>query len=86
MTNLQDTMRIKFVNTTGFELSDIKITGCQKKYIDNINPGSSQTVWIHISRICPINISYTQNGVIKTEIVSAYIEPSNGTKLTYSLK
>ncbi len=86
MTNLQDTMRIKFVNTTGFELSNIKVTGCQKKYIDNINPGSSQTVWIHISRICPINISYTKNGVIKTEIVSAYIEPSNGTKLTYSLK
>ena len=86
MTRLQDTMRIKFVNSTGFELTDIKITGCQKKYIDNITAGGSQTVWITISRICPINISYKQNGSERTETVSAYVEPSNGTKLTYLLK
>ena len=86
MMNLQDTMRIKFVNSTSSVLTNLKIAGCQKKYINNLNPGGSETVWIKITRICPISISYMQNGVSKTEVVSAYIEPSNGSKLTFSLK
>ena len=86
MMNLQDTMRIKFVNTSTSELKSLKVAGCQKKYIDNLKPGASETVWIKISRIGPISISYIQNGITKTEVVSAYIEPSNGSKLTFPLK
>lgn len=86
MMNLQDTMRIKFINVSSSNLTSLKVVGCEKKFIDQLKPGRSRTVWIRISRICSISISYIQNGVTKTEVVSAYIEPSNGSKLTFSLQ
>lgn len=86
MTNLLDTMRINFVNATGYELSDVKITGCQKKYMDNIKSGGSETVWIRIKRDCSIEISYTENGQPKKEMISEYVTRSMGQKLTYTLK
>jgi hypothetical protein len=85
ITALQDTMRITFVNKTGTELSEIKVIGCEKKYIDNIQPDKSETVWINITRICSITISYKENGVPKNKEVSAFINPSEGRKLTYAI-
>jgi hypothetical protein len=85
LTTLLDTMRINFVNDSTYALTDIKITGCQKKYINNIPPKGEEMVWIKITRDCAINLSYNENGVQKTETVSAYVTTSMGQKLTFRI-
>src|SRR4051812_1853366 len=78
MTHLLDTMRIKFVNESRYALTDIKITGCQKKQINDIAPQGNETVWITISRDCAINVTYSENGVVKNEVISSYVTTSMG--------
>ena len=85
LTRLLDTMRINFVNQGNYALTDIKITGCQKKYINTIAPKGNESVWIKISRDCAISLSYNENGIHKTEIVSAYVTTSMGQKLTFKI-
>jgi hypothetical protein len=85
LTNLLDTMRINFVNESSYALTEIKVTGCQKKYISNIPPRGEEMVWIKITRDCAINLSYNENGVQKTETISAYVTTSMGQKLTFKI-
>lgn len=85
MTSLLDTMRIKFVNESNYELSNIKITGCQKKQIPNIAPKGNETVWIKITRDCSINLSYSENGQIKNQVVSDYVTTSMGQQITFNI-
>lgn len=85
LTVLLDTMRIKFVNESSYALTNIKISGCQKKQIDNIAPKGNETVWIKVKRSCSINVSYNENGTTKNEVVSAYVTTSMGQQLTFKL-
>ena len=85
LTSLLDTMRIKFVNESSHTLTNVKITGCQKKQINDIGPKSSATVWIKVTRDCSINLSYTENGTPKNEVVSAYVTTSMGQQLTFKI-
>lgn len=85
MTHLLDTMRISLVNESSYALTDITITGCQKKQLNDLSPKSKETVWITISRDCSINVSYNENGVVKNEIISAYVTRSMGQQLTYTI-
>jgi hypothetical protein len=78
-------MRINFVNVSSYALTDIKVAGCQKKYISNIPPKGEEMVWIKITRDCAINLSYNENGVQKTEIVSAYVTTSMGQQITFKI-
>jgi len=85
LTTLLDTMRINFVNESRYVLTDIKISGCQKKQVENIQPNGSQTVWIKITRDCAINLSYNENGVVKNEVVSSFVTTSMGQKLNFRI-
>jgi hypothetical protein len=85
LTTLLDTMRINFVNESKYTLTDIRITGCQKKFVDEIPPNGHELVWINISRPCPINLTYNENGVMKTEVVTQYVNVSEGQKLTFKI-
>ena len=85
LTGLLDTMRINFVNQSKYTITNIKITGCQKKYVEKIAPKSHEMVWIKISRPCPINLSYNENGITKNEVVTQYVSLSEGQKLTFKI-
>ena len=85
LTGLLDTMRIKFVNESRYSLTNIKITGCQKKQIGDIGPKENTTVWITVTRDCSINLSYNENGVEKNEVISAYVTTSMGQQLTFKI-
>ena len=71
-TILLDTVRITFTNSTKFELSNINITGCEKKIIDKLETGESKTIWIDIPNECEINIEYLSNGQRQIENVVGY--------------
>jgi hypothetical protein len=85
LTTLLDTMRIMFVNESKYELKDVKITGCKKRFLDNIEPKASASIWIKITRDCGITVSYKENGIVKTEVVSDYVTTSMGQKLTFRI-
>jgi hypothetical protein len=78
-------MRINFVNESKYTLTDIRITGCQKKFVNEIPPKGHELVWINISRPCPISLTYNENGVMKTEVVTQYVNVSEGQKLTFKI-
>lgn len=80
-----DTMRINFVNQGRYAVTNIKITGCQKKYVERIDPKKHEMVWVKISRLCAINVSYNENGVTKNEVVTQFTNISEGRQLTYKL-
>lgn len=85
LTGLLDTMRIKLVNESSYALTNIRVTGCQKKQINTIGPNSYKTVWIKVNRDCSIKLSYNENGETKTEIISAYVTTSMGQQLTFKI-
>lgn len=85
LTSLLDTMRIRFVNESAYQLTNIRITGCQKKQIDNLAPNAHKIVWIKVIRDCSIKLTYKENGATKTEVVSAYVTTSMGQQLTFRL-
>ena len=85
LTTLLDTMRINFVNESQYVLTDIKISGCQKKQVGNLEPKGTQTVWIRITRDCAINLSYNENGVVKNEVISSFVTTSMGQKLNFRI-
>lgn len=85
LTALLDTMRINFVNESRYTLTDIKIAGCQKKFVDEIPPKGHEMVWINISRPCAITLSYNENGVVKNEVITQYVNLSEGQKITFKI-
>jgi hypothetical protein len=80
---LLDIMRVTFINATETTLSGIKIVGCGGGYIDKLEPGETETVWINITGDCSININYLFNGKRKEEIVAGYVTMSMGQKMKY---
>jgi len=82
---LLNTARITFENTTGHDLSSIKIFGCGDKEINFLEAGESETVWIHIPSDCSLEINYVIEGQIKIETVASYLANSNGVIATYKI-
>ena len=66
---LLDTMRITFTNSTPTTLTNINILGCGGGYIDKLESGKSETVWVKITGDCAISIDYLSNGKRKEETV-----------------
>lgn len=82
---LMDTMRIKIVNETENELTDIRITGCGEKTLKTLAPEESEIVWIPLSGDCSIEMSYLENGEVRKEIVAPYLTLMMGEKLTHRI-
>jgi hypothetical protein len=82
---LINTARITFENTTGHDLSSIKISGCTNKEINFLEAGESETIWINIPSDCSLEINYEIGGQIKIEVVASYLTTSNGVIATYKV-
>ena len=77
-------MRITIENTTGQEIKNIKIFGCENKELKGLKNGESETVWIDINGDCSISMSYVDaNGDTQNEIVVGYVTSGMGQKFTY---
>jgi amino acid transporter len=85
ISGLLDTLRINLVNTSTYELRDIKLTGCQKTRIQALKPGDDYSVSIKVSRNCSLGIIYTENGAQKSKVLSAFVTESMGQKLTFEI-
>ena len=78
-------MRITFTNATDNNLTEIKIIGCETKYIAELKPNESQTVWVGITGDCSISLEYLENGMTKTETVAGYVTNGMGQKMKHKI-
>ncbi|MDD2565153.1 MAG: hypothetical protein PHU27_13150, partial [Salinivirgaceae bacterium] len=78
-------MRITFTNATDYKLTDIKIIGCETKYIPELKPNESQTVWVGITGDCSITLEYLENGMTKSETVAGYVTNGMGQKMKHKI-
>lgn len=72
-------------NVQGILFSDINITGCETEYIDKLEIGESETVWIDIPNDCSISIDYLTNGKRNEEVVAGYVSNSMGQKMNHKI-
>jgi hypothetical protein len=72
-------MRVTFINDSGENIRNIHITGCEKEYIEVLENGDAETVWIDIEHDCQIQLSYTTSkGKRKEEAVMGYVTNGMG--------
>ena len=80
-----NTVRITFINSTPTEIDELKINGCEEKYIPKLLSGQSKTVWVSIPNDCGVEISYKRNGVTKEEDVTGYVTNEGGYRMTFNI-
>lgn len=61
--------RITFENTTGQDLTSIKILGCQEGKIETLKTGESKTVWIDIPRDCQVDIGTSSTEKLRERLL-----------------
>jgi hypothetical protein len=82
---LSNTVRITFINGTTSQLVNLRIDGCEEKFIDRLDTGQSKTVWIHIPNDCGVSISYRYKGQTKIEDVTGYVTNEGGYIMTFKI-
>ena len=80
---LMGIMRITFTNASPWELKNIKLTGCESKFVEKLLPDQSKMVWVNITGDCSINVDYLLNGQIIKENVAGYVTGGMGKKMQY---
>jgi hypothetical protein len=82
---LMNTVRLTLKNSTGSELTDINITGCESKHITELKPNEEKEIWIGIYGDCQIDITFKKEGEIISKTVEGYCTNSNGHKAEYKI-
>ncbi|WP_286760839.1 hypothetical protein [Salegentibacter sp. UBA1130] len=82
---LLNTIRLTLVNPTDSKLTDINISGCESKMIDELDPGESKTVWISINNDCSVFLSFKEEGMEKSEIIIGYATNMGGRKAKHKI-
>lgn len=78
--------RITINNDTKNSIFNIKLTGCDNKTILKLKPGENETVWIHLSNDCALNINYSIDKKInKKDIIAGYLCSGMGQPETYNI-
>jgi hypothetical protein len=77
--------RITFTNKTGFDISYMRIEGCETEEIRNLENGESKTVWIKVSGACKLDIEYEVGGEKRHETVAGHLTNPSGVKATYQV-
>jgi hypothetical protein len=85
ISGLLDTLRINLVNTSAYELREIKLTGCQKARIMSLKPGHDHSVSIKVKRNCSLGVTYKENGTQKSKVLSAFVSESMGQEVTFEI-
>lgn len=78
-------MRITFTNTTMSTVSNVDIVGGEGGYIDKLEPGESETVWVKLTTDNQIGIYYLSNGQPLKEAVTGYLLGSEGKRIHHDI-
>jgi hypothetical protein len=80
---LATTMRVTIVNSTGKDITEVKIDGCETRHFGIIKSGESQTVWIKPKGDCAVIMTYKQGTIHKSEAVVHYLSKGMGGKAVH---
>jgi hypothetical protein len=73
---LYDTVVVRFKNDTEKTLTNISVTGCDERTIQDLHPGQTEIEWIPITKSCIENrivIAYEIDGTVQREVVDGYV-------------
>lgn len=85
-TYLTGVMRITIDNSSGKDITNIQINGCESKELNGLKNGESETVWIRITGDCSISMFYqVENGSTQLETLVGYVSNGMGQKFTYRI-
>jgi hypothetical protein len=73
---LFETFVVRFKNNTDKTLTNISVSGCDKRIIQDLQPGQSEIEWIPITRSCiekSIVVEYHIDGTLQRETVYGYV-------------
>jgi hypothetical protein len=82
---LLNTIRLTLVNPTDSKLTDLNISGCESKLIDELEPGESETVWISINNDCSVILTFKEEKIEKTETIIGYATNMGGRKARHKI-
>lgn len=82
---LMNTARITLENSTGQDISSIRITGCDHREIETLKAGKLETIWINIPGDCALEIEYQIEGKMVKETVAGYLTSPAGIIATYKI-
>jgi hypothetical protein len=86
MVTLLTYARITFVNTSGHDIGQLTIRGCQEKEIRDFKNGDSKTRWIKLVSDCQITLEYNSQGVLKKDTVLEHLTSTGGLITTYTIE
>ena len=86
--HLLDFQRIKIVNYTMSEITDVHVFGTGRDYfISRLYQGENRTVWVYILHEGAIRINYKRDNFRKTECINGYVTPGlHYERPTYMIK
>lgn len=73
---LFDTIVVRIKNDTDKILTNITLTGCDQRTLQDLRPGQTEIEWIPITKSCVENsliVSYEIDGVVQREVVDGYV-------------
>lgn len=82
---LLNTIRLTLTNPTDSKLTDLVISGCESKLIEELEAGESKTVWISISGDCSVNLKFMEKDIEKREIIIGYASNMGGYKAKHKI-
>ena len=81
----QNVLRVTFVNSTGAHITKVETEGCEHILVKDLAPNEKETVWIHISSDCELNLNYQLGIEEKKELVQGYVTSMGGGKMRYEI-
>jgi hypothetical protein len=78
--------RVTIENKTGALIPEIELNGCEKKVLNNLENGESETIWIKIKTECDVNLSYHTSSQNRNETIVSKLSPGKGLQIKYELQ
>jgi len=82
---LLNTVRLTLINETNQNITEIKISGCDEKSIDQLKNEERATLWISIPNDCAIIMTYKLESEEVEEVIYYYTTNMNGQKVAYRI-
>jgi hypothetical protein len=78
--------RIDVINNTDQTINHWSISGCTSLWRNNQYPKQTETIWVHLSGECSVEIEYSQNGINKKEIIVGKLKPGLFSKIEFYIQ
>ncbi|TWP23295.1 hypothetical protein ETU10_08060 [Apibacter muscae] len=83
---LLNTIQLTIINKSQETIENIKIQGCDEKYIKQLEPNEGKTVWIFIPYDCSIDATFNIHEKRMKVVIMGYVTTMMGERVLYEIK